>query len=120
LSWIVENPLVNSRARTWGEDRAKAARGKVKLARTFALKNQVFARMKQIWREAKTEAKCPVPEIYLSWSEAQLKGSNFWRKNRMCEYSVSPKRRSEKILQKWLKIMTGIEDFCFRFTMILG
>jgi hypothetical protein len=46
LSWIVENPLVNSRARTWGEDRAKAARGKVKLARTFALKNQVFARAK--------------------------------------------------------------------------
>jgi hypothetical protein len=36
------------------------------LARTFALKNQVFARVKQIWREAKTEAKCPVPEIYLS------------------------------------------------------
>jgi hypothetical protein len=38
----------------------------------------------------------------------------------MFEGIVSPELISEKILKKGLKIMTGIEDFSFIFTMILG
>jgi hypothetical protein len=38
----------------------------------------------------------------------------------MFESGVSPELKPEKILKKGLKIMTGIEDLCFRFTMILG
>jgi hypothetical protein len=53
-----------------GEPETKSARGKAKLARTFALQNQMFVRAKQIWCEAKSEAKCPFSDIYISWPEA--------------------------------------------------
>jgi hypothetical protein len=76
LSWKNGNSWIRVR-----EDEAKTARGKAKLARTFALKNQVFTRAKQSWGEAKSGANGPASETYKREFEALLKGSTFGEKN---------------------------------------